>query len=149
MLNYSMTNSLVVPLQLYFIWTIKIQWVCILINRLLWRYPHMVLTFFLTVHVWNRLFIWIILFYTLVYLSAIKATFLEILNMLLTVPSTCMPSYISVTILYLFIDPARLLHLRWLAFTMSLEEITHLVSYQIIGYKQISGEFFSHFYFVW
>ena len=30
---YSMTNSLVVPLQVYFIWLIKLQWVCIIRRR--------------------------------------------------------------------------------------------------------------------
>ena len=45
-LNYPMTNSLVVPLQTYFIWSIKLQWIGIIGNRVLWRHPHMVSKFF-------------------------------------------------------------------------------------------------------
>ena len=57
MLTYSMTNSLVVLLQIYFIWSIKPQWIGILRNRVLQRQTHMVLNLFLTIHVWSTLLI--------------------------------------------------------------------------------------------
>ena len=144
MLTYSMTNSLTVMLQRYFIWSIKPQWIGILRNTVLRIQTHMVLSLFLTIHVWSRLLIRGILFDTLVYPSSIKATFLEIKNLLLTVPSTCMPSFICSTLLYTFIDYGRLLHIIWFPFDMYLEEITNLISYQSIGATPRYGEFFSH-----
>ena len=118
MLTYSMTNSLTVMLQRYFIWSIKPQWIGILRNTVLRIQTHMVLNLFLTIHVWSTLLIWGILFDTLVYSSAIKATCLEIKNLLLTVPSTRMPSFICSTLLYNFIESGRLLNIIWLPFDM-------------------------------
>ena len=63
--------------------------------------------------------------------------------MLLKVTSTRMTSYISTTLHYFFVGYGMLLHLRWLPFTLSMERITQMVSYQIIVATPRSGEFSS------
>ena len=129
--------------------SIKTQWICIIRNIVLCRQPHMFLSLFMPVHMWNSLFIWVILFNNLSYPYSRKATCLEITNILLAVPSTCIPIYISVTLNYPFIGSGRLLHIIWLPFAISMEEKTQLVSYQIIGATPIAGDFFIHCYFGW
>ena len=104
--------------------------------------------FFPPVHVWNILFIWGIIFDTLVDPSDRKDTCLEIPNMLLTVPSNQIPSYIRATLMCPFIKYGILLHIIWLPFTVSMEYINHLKSYQRIGVTTRSGDFYSHCYFV-
>ena len=42
-----------------------------------------------------------------------------------------------------YMEHARVLHLRWLPFTLSMERITQMVSYQIIVATPRSGEFSS------
>ena len=54
-------------------------------------------------------------------------------NILLTVSSTCMPSYISAPLIYHLIDFWGILHIIWLPFTIYMEDIIQLISYQIIG----------------
>ena len=80
----------------------------------------MVLSLFLSVHAWDILLILVILFDTLVYPSERTAKCLEIINWLLTVPSTRMPSYKSVTLNYPFIYSRRLLHIGRLPLTIYL-----------------------------
>ena len=87
----------------------------------------------------EKSFIKVILSDTLVYPSGRKATCLEINNMLLKVTSTRMTSYISTTLHYFFVGYGMLLHLRWLPFTLSMERITQMVSYQIIVSTVIFG----------
>ena len=61
--------------------------------------------------------------------------------MFLTVPSNLIPIYISATLIYLLIESGRLLNIIYFPFTMSMEEITQMISYQIIGATLISGDF--------
>ena len=99
----------------------------------------MVISLFLPIHVWNIFFIRGILFDTLVYQSGRKLTCLEKKYILLTVPSTRMPSYVSATMSYHFIDSISLLHIIWFIFTMSMEDRTQRISYQSIGANQYFG----------
>ena len=93
-LTYSITRSIVVPLHVYFICSMNLQCMRAIRNKVLWIQPHIILGFFLTVPVLIRLIIWIIPFNTLVYPSYRESTCLEITNIFITVPSTCISSYL-------------------------------------------------------
>ena len=140
MLIYSMTNSLVFTLRVYLIWK----------KQLGWYYKKNIAVetatcgsdLFLSVPVWRILLILVITSNDLVYLLSIKYACLEITNMLLTVPSTLMPSYIITTLHYHFINCRRLLYLMRLPSAINLWDRTQMISYQIIGSIVTFGGFF-------
>ena len=122
----------------------KTQCIGIIINRVLCRYPRMVLGLFLPIPLGRRLLIFEIPFDTLVHPITRKATCLEVKNLFLTVPSTRITICISATLYYPFIESGRLLYIIWLSSTIYLGETTQLKSYQSIGSNVIFGGFFSN-----
>ena len=148
MLTFYIINSLVVLLRVYFILSKKLRWISI-IRKKPRRYPHMLMSLFLLIPVQRILLRRVITFDTLVCQFTRKASCLEITNMLLTVPSTRIPSYISVTLHYNFIESGRLLNIRWFPSTMYMGDKTQLIYYQSIGDTIMFGDFSSHFYYRW
>ena len=148
-ITYYVTKSLVVILWLYLICYIKLQWVCILRNRVFWRQPKYDFDFFSgntfldqIIDLSNILWYIGVTIFQKSHMSGDK-------NVLFTVPSKHMPIYISITMHYTLIDSSRILSLRLLTSTMYLGETMQLISYQSIGATVRFGFFIIHRYYVW